>query len=944
MTAYKWVVMLLACNLIGLFEDTWVTAAPAYDSIESQNSDAIDSTYEDTKDDVISNTHEEGAVGNSGNETAEKGDGNVINTGGQEAENGGESEHTDGHSEISSNPHAEGISGDETAEKGEGNVINTGGQEAENGGESEHTDEHSEISSDPHAEEISGDETAEKEDGNVINTGDQEAENGGESEHTDEHSEISSDPHANDDAEEAENVSDEEEGGHEENSPKEYEDSYLHGLSPEEENKNIHDSEVDKEDVKEASHESEQEGSETNEEITNTETDGSNDHSLPDDDKTEHHGNVESEEKADSSSSEVNQDPSPSSEQEISDEDRKSSGSTEAPDSDVVGGGGGNSNSLVSESPVTISKAEEDNDDDGNDNDDDDDDEEEEDDGYDDDSDRGSVAKDEDDNVSDSAEPANEEESTGDHFVSIAVHAAAAHVDTEEVTTEVNKNDDTELGIDEPNFPQEDDSSTEAPDDAHGVLGSSSEHGAADQNNSAEGNNSEASESSIQETNEKEEEEEEEEKDDDDDDDDILKEGGSGTETSDEVHQVTSSEVGTEDQNLSVESSSQIDGSYVKPDTEGNAQSFSQVGRLYKPFDNITSNNEASANCNCSTKNADVPVTTEMSQKTAENGSNVAANATENLGENEDKKFWTSVENAVTISETGSENKTLVGTRVQKGDIKEGGGDDGINEPGLGSHQGNSESSGSLGSYIVLGVIMAIIIALFGYSMIKGKSRRSTRVTKNEDFGTEMSDVKKNLLPRNEFKGDIQPNARIEIDESRAKLLPDAQRTGDNVQNGEAGVTVQKGTESQKGLGRIDGAPTEKKFDFDKIETQVEPLDLPENTLNSQNQYSTNPFRQAVTPKKQETADGQTTHHQSMKTPTHQKAHNNVNGFPEAVVEKVPVQTYSGYVTQNSGVPAVHSGLQQQNMSTVYSLGPPIKVVTVVEEGCVPTKPVIINM
>ena len=207
-----------------------------------------------------------------------------------------------------------------------------------------------------------------------------------------------------------------------------------------------------------------------------------------------------------------------------------------------------------------------------------------------------------------------------------------------------------------------------------------------------------------------------------------------------------------------------------------------------------------------------------------------------------------------------------------------------------------------------------------------------------------MSEVKKNLLPRNEFKGEIQPNTRLEEDESKSKLLPDAQYTGDNVKNGEAGVTVQNGVDSQKELGEIDDTPTEKKFDLNKIAAQLEPIDSSENTLNSQNQNSNNPFREAITPKKQETADGQSTHHQSLKTPTHQKAYNNVNGVSEAVVETVPIQTYGGYVTQNRGVPAIHSGLQQQNMGTVHSSGPPIKVVTVVEEVSVPTRPVIVNM
>ena len=437
--------------------------------------------------------------------------------------------------------------------------------------------------------------------------------------------------------------------------------------------------------------------------------------------------------------------------------------------------------------------------------------------------------------------------------------------------------------------------------------------------------------------------------DDDDDDDHVIpKKVDSGTDTPGDLHQDTSSEVRTEDQNLSVESSSQIGGSSIKPDTEINAQNFVQGPRSRKPLppvpssDTITSNNETSTNCNCSTQNTDVSATTEISL-TADNERKVAANATENRGEGEDSQFGTLVENAVTASVPGSGNKTLLGTRVEKENIKQGNNDDGINEPGIGTHRRESESSGSIGSYIVLGVIMAIIIMLLGYSVLKGRGRRAQE-TKNEDFGTEMIDVKKNLLPRNEFRGEIRPTILLEEDETKVKLLPDAQRTGDNIQNGEAGVAVLNGMDSQKEHGGINDAPTEKKFDLNKIAAELEPIDGSDNALNSQNQNSTNPFKQAVTPKKQVTADNQTTHHQSSKTPTHQKAYNNVNGFPEAVVEVVPVQTYSGYVTQNRGVPATHYGLQKQNKGTVNSSGPPIKVVTVVEEGCNPTRPVIVNV
>jgi len=674
----------------------------------------------------------------------------------------------------------------------------------------------------------------------------------------------------------------------------------------------------------EAGHGSELEDTDEYSEITTTKNDGNNDHSLPDnDDKTEHDGNVESEGKADSSSTELNQGSLANSEQGIDDVDQKSSDSTEAPDSEIVGGVHENSDLPDSEIPVTHLEVEDDNNEEGNANNDDNDGE----------SDAGTVARYIFDDVSDSAEPANEEGSTGDQSASDAEHAAEAHENFEGVATEVNDNDNTEHDIS-----QGDDSDTETLDDTHHAVGPSSEDGVENQNNSAEENNSGVPESSTQGTKEEH----------DDDDHDIPDEGDSNIDTPDDVHQDTSSDVGTDDQNLSVESSSQIGGSNITPTTEINAQNFHQGPRSFNPLppfsssDSITSNDDTSTNFNYSTKNTDVPATTEISQ-TADNQSNIAANANENLGEDEDRQSGTLAENVVTPSVPGSENKTLFGTRVQKGDIKQGGNDDGINEPGIGSHQRDSDSSGSIGSYIVLGVIMAIIVMLLGYSVIRGRGRR-TQGSKSEDFGTELAEVKKNLLPQNEFKGEIQPRTRLEEDESKAKLLPDAQRTGDNVQNGDAGVAVQNGVDSQKEPGEIEDRPTEKKFDLNTIAAQLEPIDSSQTNLNSQNQNSTNPFREAITPKKQETADDQSTHHQSLNTPTHQKAYNNVNGVPEVVVERVPVQTYGGYVTQNSGVPAVHSGLQQQNMGIVHPSGPPIKVVTVVEEVCVPTMPVIVNM
>ena len=814
MAAFKWIVLLLACNLIGLFDDRSVTAAPVYDSKESQNSEAIDSTSEDMKDDVISSTHEE-------------------------------------------DTHSEGTSGDETAEKGDENVSNMEGDEAGSGRE----------------------------------LGD-----------TDEYSEISSNTHANDDAGKAQNVSDEEEGGNEEKSSIENEDKSLDGTLPEEGDETNEENSSKENEDKSMDGTLPEEGDETNEKNTPTETQHNDDLSLPvNDDKTGLDGNVESDREADSSNSELNQGSSASSEQGNDDEYQMSSVPTEAPDSEMLGGNYDDSNLPFSESKVAPLKEEQGDDDDGDDDDNNDDN----------DSDGGTVAEDHGDNVSDSDGPA------GDQSETDAEHAAELHENTEKDNTEVNKddNDDDESEID---------SGTEAPDDTHGALVSSSEDGTEDQNNNMEGNNSGVAESSPQGM-------KEEEDDDDDDDVDISEEGDSGTDTRDDISD-TSSEVGTDDQNPSVEGSSQVGGSIIEPHAEISAKHFLQAARAFKPLpvpssDSITSNNE--------TEKKDDPATTDISQK-ADNESNIAANITGNLGEDEDRQSETSVENAVTTSVPGFENNTLHGSRVQKVALD----DDGINEPGLGSQKRDSVSSSSIGSYVVLGVIMAVIVVLLGYSVLKGRSKHA-QGAKNEDFGTEMSDVKKNLLPRNEIKGEIQPNTRPEGDESNAKLLPDAQCTGNNVQNGEAGVADQNDVDSQKELGEIDDAPTEKKINFVRPEIQSEPTDSPEDTLNSQNQNRNNPFKGAVTPKKEETADGQSTHHRSLNTSSHQNTYNNVNGVPEAVFKKEPGQMHSRSVTQNSNVPVIiHRGFQQQPMHTVYSSAPQPTVIQTypVEKVTVETK------
>jgi hypothetical protein len=810
--------MLLACNLIGLFDDKSVTSAPVYDSKENENSDVIDDTSVDMEDDVISSTHEKDA-------------------------------------------HAEGISGGETAEDADGNIGNKGSQEVGNEMASGDSAEYSEISN-PHAK----DDVAKSQNVSDEEERENENESSNENKHTsldntlteEENKDI---PVPEFGKEDADATSDESEGKGEEEKEKEEEEKEQE--EKEEEEKGEEEKEEDKVEEEKEEKEKEEEGGETTEETASTETDGNDAHLSSDgDEETERAEN--SDEEADFSSSGLNQGSLASSELTINDEDKKSIAFTEAPDSDMPGDVDDNSKS------------------------------------------------------SDLAEAANGEGSAGDGSEADEEHEEGtsginenhdtnpAHVSSDKAQV-MNENDSDGQDSEERNISQEGDSDAEVTDNTPGTLDSSSEDNIEDQKSSVEGNDSEAAESSIQGTTEG-------------DDHHISKEDDSGTDIPDGAHRVSdaSSEDGTDDQNSSVEGNGQLDGSNVKPDTESNPGASS---------DNISLSEETSTNCNCSTTKIDVPETTEISHK-PDYRSEVLANADGNHGEDEDIQFGASVENAVTKSVSGSENNTLI--RVQKENIKQGD-DDGINEPGLGSQRRDSASSGSIGSYIVLGVIMAVIVVLLGYSVLKGRGRRA-QDAKGEDFGTEMSDVKKNLLPRNEFKDEIQPNTHLEEDESNAKLLPAAQRTGDNVQSGETGVAVQNGVDSQKELGGND-SHTKEKINFDKIETQLEPTNSPAKTSDSQNQKSNNPLKEAFAPKKQEKAKDQNTHQQLQKTPSHQNANNNVNGLPQNAVETVPVQTHGGYVSGYGGVPGVVYGGYQQ---PVVTMPPPVQLVRV-EQGCVPT-------
>jgi hypothetical protein len=289
----------------------------------------------------------------------------------------------------------------------------------------------------------------------------------------------------------------------------------------------------------------------------------------------------------------------------------------------------------------------------------------------------------------------------------------------------------------------------------------------------------------------------------------------------------------------------------------------------------------------------------------------------------------------VTESVIGSENSTVVpGPQLQNEEIRRRG-EDSVNE--LGNESQDSEySKSSTGSFVVLGLIMGTIVVLLAYSVFKSRWR-NTQETKTEDFGTELVDVKKTLLPQNEFNSGSHPTIHPEADESNAKLLPDTQYKGKNAENEEA-HKVEAGTTDYAVQNQKDGHGDSRPkldIDFDMIETQsesdainntlksdfqekslpevvtpkkVEEVDqsghhplqskkTPDKTLNPHSEESTDPFPRAVTPKKEETPDVQSVH-----VTSHQNGYNNVNGVSEIVAVTQPnVIAQNNYVTAYPG-------------------------------------------
>jgi hypothetical protein len=240
-----------------------------------------------------------------------------------------------------------------------------------------------------------------------------------------------------------------------------------------------------------------------------------------------------------------------------------------------------------------------------------------------------------------------------------------------------------------------------------------------------------------------------------------------------------------------------------------------------------------------------------------------------NLGEEDDSVSERTHEYNVTKSVTGSENSTVVpGSQLQKEEIRRQG-EDGVNELGHEKSEDSEYSKSSTGSFVVLGIIMGTIVVLLAYSVFKSRWR-NTQEVKNEDFGTEMVDVKKTLLPRNELNGSVHPTMCPEDNESNAKLLPDTQYKVNNEKNDEIHKAEAEiaDYDVQNKKDRNSDSRSKLEIDFDRIETQSE-LGVTSNTLKSHIEENVKSFPEVVTPKKVETAYVQSRHHplESKKTP-----------------------------------------------------------------------------
>jgi hypothetical protein len=368
---------------------------------------------------------------------------------------------------------------------------------------------------------------------------------------------------------------------------------------------------------------------------------------------------------------------------------------------------------------------------------------------------------------------------------------------------------------------------------------------------------------------------------------------------------------GTEDRNLNATGNGHLEKSTVKPDTENKVDHVRPRAKSFGPLSHIPSSDR-----NASNQDGTIAISHKQDDVKS-------TDTPQNHGKKED----------LGPERTDKNNILLSGPPLQKEEIRESSiNDDSINEPGLGSQShGSEESQNSIGSYVVLAVIMGVIVVLLGYSVFKSK-HQNARERKNEDFGTEMVETKKTLLPGNGFNGGTQPNAHQEADESNTKLLADTQYKEDNADDEETykvGEGV-NGDQHQKDHGDSDDLHHKQDTVVDTDESKFEPSNSLNNPFRSQHEQSNNPFLKVVIPKEEEIAAAPSTHDQ--------------NEVSEVVIEKPPsVPVYNGYVNGNhDGQAAVHVQVQG-HLPTASSQASCVRVVETVYADSIAKKPVIIN-
>ncbi|PSN32238.1 hypothetical protein C0J52_20500, partial [Blattella germanica] len=199
------------------------------------------------------------------------------------------------------------------------------------------------------------------------------------------------------------------------------------------------------------------------------------------------------------------------------------------------------------------------------------------------------------------------------------------------------------------------------------------------------------------------------------------------------------------------------------------------------------------------------------------------------------EKIQEQINTAIEQSEVGSGNSHSAGNQNEdlvlppsKKNTAEQSKVGGVNEVGVGedSVDPNAESQqSSTGSYVVLGVIMVIIVALLGYSVLRSRRRRQA-AKPEEDFGTEMKDVEKTLLPpsgNGNVRTSQHPEGNDDEDESKTKLLSPM-----NIEDGDSkpvDIVVNGGDMKFNDMVTIENQ--------NEAETASESADIPASTMSS---------------------------------------------------------------------------------------------------------------